>query len=156
MIFCLLTLIKNLGMAELITIWQNPDAPTSKFFASICMYRLSRVLDRKHFEPVVEGYLDLQDPEAHQADLVVYDKHRLYKCVLLVHFTGESAAFEIIPDMISNLQKYKIEEGFLYDTSNGEWLKIFSNGEVSRNSYSQVIGTSLDGVLMEGLDLYRA
>jgi hypothetical protein len=143
-------------MAELITIWQNPDAPTSKFFASVCMYRLSKVLDRKHFEPVMDGHLDLNDPASQQADLVVYDKHKLYRCVVLIHFTGEMITKTLIQGVVSQLQKYKIEEAFLYDLSNGDWLKVNANGNIIRDSYSASISTSLDEVLMVGLDSYRA
>jgi len=143
-------------MAELITIWQNPDAPTSKFFASVCMYRLSKVLDRKHFEPVMDGHLDLNDPASQQADLVVYDKHKLYRCVMLIHFTGEMITKTLIQGVVSQLQKYKIEEAFLYDLSNGDWLKVKADGSIIQNNYSESILTSLQDVLTVGLDSYRA
>lgn len=143
-------------MTELNTIWLDPEASTSKFLASVCMHRLSKMLNRRFYEAVVEGFLDLQDADSLQADLVVYDKQDQYHSRVVIHFTGHALSEAEFSDIALQLRCYNISEGYIYNFTSCEWIKIGLNGSAAFTDQSEVLGIALDTVLMEGLSAYRA
>lgn len=143
-------------MTELNTIWMDPEASTSKFLASVCMHRLSKMLSRRFYEAVMEGFLDLQDADSPQADLVVYDKQDQYHSRVVIHFTGHALSEAEFSAIASQLRRYNISEGYIYNFISSEWVKIGLNGHATFTGESDVLEISLETVLKDGLSAYRA
>ncbi len=140
-------------MNGLLTSWKDPEAGLRKFYAALFMFQFSKVVDRKLYEAVTEGYLNLFDSDSPQVELVIYDKVNGYKPAIIIDFSFGSTNVDQIA-LLENLRKlYSIEEVFIFNIDKQQWMKLASAAEQS--DFSSLLSIHLGKILETGLDLYR-
>ncbi len=135
-------------MKQLLKSWLPPAAGTKKFLAGNLAHRLSRILDRRKFEVVVEGFLDLHNTDSEQPDIIVYEKGSILKPVLMIELCGEAEFESTVRTMEILSGIYRVDESFVCQLDSGIWLKTgldFTVPETS--SYSSNLRTDLNELL---------
>lgn len=139
-------------MAQLVKGWRGSTSGQKKFIASILAYELSRQLDRRRYEVVNESFIDINDLNSEQPDVVVYDKQDRYKPALVIecvsHDNRESAINTL--DVLRTI--YKLDEAFVYDIDHSDWYHL-RNG-VNKEPFCKNFNFSMQLLLNRGLNGY--
>lgn len=121
-------------MKQLLKSWLPLLSGTKKFLAADLAHRLSRIINRRKFEVVFEGFIDLHNIDSEQPDVVVYHKENNFHPVMIIEICDKEN-IESTMRTIEILSKiYHIEESFIYDLENKNWLLLKNNSQVYEKS----------------------
>ncbi len=133
--------------------WTLPDSGYRKFIATAITYALSKELDRKLYEVVHEGNIDLHDHESATPDIIVYDKSDNYAPVLIIELCSNDTAIDTITTAEIIKQLYLLKEAFIYNTDTEQWMSCDHNHTIL-TSYSELFKLKLNVLLSKYLHRY--
>lgn len=137
-------------MKHLLKSWLPPVAGTKKFLAANLAHRISRILNRRKFEVVVEGYLDLHNSDSEQPDIIVYEKDNGLKPVMMIELCGEPEYESTTRTMEILSGIYRVKESFVFHLATGKWLKTGLNHPITEESaFSSILKASLMDLLYQ-------
>lgn len=135
-------------MKNLLKSWLPLISGTKKFLAADLAHRLSRIINRRKFEVVYEGFIDLHNFDSEQPDIVVYNKEENLHAVLIIEICEKEnleSTFRTI-EILSRI--YHIPESFIYDLENEKWFLLKNGSEkFETNSFSNYFDTDLNKLL---------
>lgn len=135
-------------MNHLIKSWLPPGSGTKKFLAADLAHRLSRIINRRQFEVVLEGYIDLHNVESEQPDIVVYDKGNNLQSALIIELCDSQNLVFTIHTLEILLKIYGLNESFVYNYEQNCWLRISADQQVPvEDSYSVLFKTDLNDLI---------
>ena len=135
-------------MKHLLKSWLPVISGTKKFLAADLAHRLSRIIDRRKFEVVFEGFIDLHNIDSEQPDIVVYDKDENLRPVMIIEIcdTAHVEASLRTIEILSNI--YHIDESFVYDMENEKWFLFKKETlQAESGSFSEQFETDLNKLL---------
>lgn len=115
-------------MKHLLKSWLPLISGTKKFLAADLSHRLSRLINRRKFEVVYEGFIDLHNIDSEQPDIVVYDKEDNLHPVMIIEFCDNENAEDTFRTIEILSRIYHIRESFVYNIENNIWYEL-KNGE---------------------------
>jgi len=139
-------------MAQLVKGWMGSTSGQKKFIASILAYELSRHLDRNRYEVVNESFIDINDLDSEQPDVVVYDKKDRYKPALVIECVNDDNRESTINTLEVLKTIYKIDEAFVYDMDHSDWYHLKEG--VNKEPFSEYFDFSMQNLLTKGLNGY--
>lgn len=71
-------------MKQLLKSWLPKISGTKKYLAVDIALQLSRIINRRKFEVVYEGFIDLHNIDSEQPDIVVYHKENNLQAVMII------------------------------------------------------------------------
>lgn len=101
--------------------WTLPEAGHRKFIASSIVYALSKFLDRKKYEVVHEGNLDLHNPNSDTPDITVYERDNNYEPIMMIELCFDANEKDTVRSVEIIREIYKIEEAFVYNFESDHW-----------------------------------
>jgi len=136
-------------MKQLLKSWLPIISGTKKFLAADLAFRLSRNINRRTFEVVFEGFVDLHNPESEQPDIVIYHKNENLRPVMIIEICDvdnmENTTRAI--EMLSVI--YHIEESFVYNIADEKWYLLKKGStRFEPGSYSEFFKTDLNKLLL--------
>ena len=140
-------------MSTLKKSWALPTAGYRKFIASVLSYALSKELDRKKFEVVHEGNIDLHNPESDTPDVIVYDKKNNASPALIVELCFNNNEEDTLRTVEIIRELYAVKEAFVYNIEADTW-KCFTPDEVVFTSTSNLFKIELNELLSTYLHRY--
>lgn len=108
-------------MSTLKKSWTLPTAGYRKFIASVLAYALSKELDRKIFEVVHEGNIDLHNPESDTPDVIVYEKKNNAAPTLIVELCFNNNEEDTLRTVEIIRELYSVKEAFVYNIEADTW-----------------------------------
>lgn len=126
--------------------WAAAGSGQKKFLAAILTYGLSKLLRRKEFEAVNESFIDLQDSDSEQPDVVVYDLKNHFSPAIVIECSTSEDLSETIRSMEIVSELYHVPESFVLDMEQLKWYRI-SNEKTESNSFSKLFSIDLKEVL---------
>lgn len=117
-------------MKHLLKSWLSLLSGPKKFLAADLSHRLSRIINRRKFEVVFEGFIDLHNIDSEQPDVVVYHKEDNLRPVMILELCNKEnldATMRTI-EIISKI--YHIEESFIYEMESKTWYLLKLNSTV--------------------------
>ena len=126
--------------------WTTTGSGQKKFLASVLTYGLSKLLRRKEFEAVNESYIDLQDSDSEQPDVVVYDLKDHFSPAIVIECSTSEDLSSTIRSMEIVSELYHVPEAFVLDMEQLQWYRI-SNEKTETNSFSKLFSIDLKEVL---------
>lgn len=140
-------------MATLEKGWTLPEAGYRKFISSLLTYALSRKLDRKKFEVVHEGNLDLHNPDSDTPDVIVHDIEDSYNPVLMVVICFDANEKDTLRTVEIIREIYAVKEAFVYNIESDHWISCTSS-MFAFTSYSALFKVELNQLLERYLHRY--
>jgi len=135
-------------MKQLLKSWLPVISGTRKFLATDLAHRLSRVINRRNFEVVFEGFIDLHNINSEQPDIVVYNKEDALKPVMILEICDNQSQESTVRTMEILGSIYHVDETFIFNMESGTWLLYRNGGHVfEKTSYSRHFNTDLSRLL---------
>jgi hypothetical protein len=122
--------------------WTINTPPQKKYLSRLITYNLSRRLNRKLFEVVFEGYLDLFNPASEQPDVVVYSLSAMLIPVVAIEVCSKDELFEARLMAKRLVGQYRVDEFFIYEYINRHWFRITKDAEL-QISFSDILSLEL-------------
>jgi hypothetical protein len=142
-------------MKNLLKSWLPATSGTKKFLAAALSHKISKVLNRKKFEVVFEGFIDLHNFDSEQPDIVVYNKEENMNSVMIIEFCSKEnlePAFTTI-EILSKI--YHIRESFIYDIDKTTWHLLKNGSEKFEvNNFSEYFNMNMDQLLAEEISSF--
>lgn len=137
-------------MKQLLKSWLPIISGTKKYLAADLAHQLSRIINRRKFEVVYEGFIDLHNIDSEQPDIVIYDKENNLKAIMIVeicdneNFLSTRRTIEILS------QIYQLEESFIYNMDTEKWYLI-KKGDLAfeANSWSLYFWIDLNKLMYQ-------
>ena len=118
--------------------WTVNTPPQKKYLSRIITYNLSRRLNKKLFEVVFEGYIDLYNPASEQPDVVIYSLSEMLTPAIAIELCSPEELFETRTMAKHLVEQYPIREFFVYEYTNRQWFRISKESEL-QISFSDIL-----------------
>jgi hypothetical protein len=137
-------------MKQLLKSWLPVISGTRKFLATDLAHRLSRVINRRNFEVVFEGFIDLHNINSEQPDIVVYNKEDGLKPVMILEICDNQSQDSTLRTMEILGSIYHVDESFIFNMESGTWLLYRNESpEIEKTSYSRHFNTDISRLLYQ-------
>ena len=131
----------------------KPGSGYRKFIASVLTHALSREIARKNFEVVLEGNLDLHNPESDAPDVIVYAIHNNYAPTQMIELCDNASEQSTLKTMEIIREIYFVKEAFVYNYEKEVWYNC-NSFQLQLSSYSNQFQIELDDLLRKYLHRY--
>lgn len=133
-------------MSLLFKTWDRPDSGFIRYASGSLMYQLSRLLEKKDYDVVMEGHLDVKNEKSGTPDVVVYNRQLEYTPVMMIEF-AEPNSLEATLDSVERLsEKHHVPEAFVINLEDQQIFRV-KDRQRSRISFSERLGLDLGKVL---------
>ncbi|HRH64752.1 MAG TPA: hypothetical protein PLU53_00495 [Bacteroidia bacterium] len=128
--------------------WSSPADTTKKFLSRQITHRLSRFLDRRKYEAVYEGGLDVFNSSGEVSDVVIYQKENGLLPVVAVEICNKAELSEKTGIARQLMNRFRLKEFFLYTMDEKCWYRqSASSSENTPSCISESLALTFEDTL---------